>query len=128
MVTVWAFGGVRANWRALRYGFTEPETESGKVADDCTRAKIADILDELAAQNVWNSDLWQQCYDLVAAHANEDELVAWVHDDVIHYSGKRLLRSAPIAQDFTTYREEFRNVAKALRTGMSVEEYKEHYE
>ena len=98
------------------------------MLDDVMRTEIAKSLDDLAAQEVWNPDVWQRCYDLVTASVKEDDLLGYVHDDLIHYTGTRLFRAAPIAKDFNPYRQEFRDVATALRSGMSLSEYKKNYE
>jgi len=106
-----------------------PSAQSKVTAvDDTTRSAIADSLDELAAQDAWNGTLWQKCYELVSANVNEDELLGYVYDDIIHYSGRRLFRSVPVATDFNAYRQEFRNVATALRCRMSLAEYKRQCE
>ena len=55
--------------------------------EDATRNEIDDRLDELADQQQWNSELWQRCHDLVDAH-HDNELLAYIHDDLIHYSGE----------------------------------------
>jgi hypothetical protein len=98
------------------------------MLDDAKRAEIAASLDGLAAQEVWNADVWQRCHDLVSEHMNENDLLGYVYDDLIHYTGRRLFRSAPLAKDFNPYRQEFRDVATALRSGMSLAEYKKQYE
>jgi len=98
------------------------------MLDDVKRIEIAKALEDLAAQDVWSAAVWQQCYDLVGANAEEDELLGYVHDDLIHYTGTRLLRSAPLPKDFGPYRQEFRDVATALRARMSLADYKKNYE
>jgi len=95
--------------------------------DDVTRDNIAESLEDLAAQNAWNADVWQKCYEIVASNINEDELLGYVHDDLIHYSGRRLFRSAPIPADFDEYRQEFRDVASALRSRMSLANFKKRH-
>jgi hypothetical protein len=46
--------------------------------DDGIRNEVAECLERLADQQVWNPELWQQCYELV--HANWDnELLEYVH-------------------------------------------------
>jgi hypothetical protein len=45
------------------------------VMDDTTRNEIAECLERLASQPAWNAELWQRCYDLVGANA-DDELLA----------------------------------------------------
>ncbi len=96
--------------------------------DDAIRSTIAEALEELAAQEKWNDSVWQRTYEMVSSHTSDDELLEYVYDDLIHYSGRRLFRSAPIPADFNQYRQEFQDVASALRSRMSLAEYKKHYE
>ena len=98
------------------------------MLDDAKRIEIANSLEDLAAQEVWNSEVWQRCYDLVAGSMDAEELLGYVHDDLIHYTGRRLFRSAPLAKDFSPFRQEFRDVATALRSRMSLSDYKNNYE
>jgi hypothetical protein len=70
----------------------------------------------------------QQCYDLVTANMNEDDVLGYVLHDLIHYTGTRLFRSAPMAKDFSPYRPEFRDVATALRSAMSLADYRKNDE
>ena len=100
--------------------------------DDATRTEIADRLDELANQQLWNPALWQRCYDLVGAH-HDNDLLAYIHDDLIHYSGQfhsvNLLgfRDKPDRYQMENYRAEFRGVASALRERLSLNEAKKKY-
>jgi hypothetical protein len=73
------------------------------VMDDLTRNEIAECLEQLAAQPAWNPELWQRCYDLVAANM-DDELLAYIHDDLIHYTGRPLFSSEPRSADLTLRR------------------------
>jgi len=98
------------------------------MLDDATRIEIAKSLDDLATQDVWNVDAWQRCYDLVGANMKLDDLVAHVYDDLIHYTGTPLFRSAPRPRDFEPYRRQFRDIASALRSRMSLADYKKNYE
>jgi len=98
------------------------------MLDATTRMEIVKSLDDLAAQDLWNADEWQRCYDLVGANAKLDDLVAYVYDDLIHYTGTPLFRSAPRPRDFEPYRQQFRDTASALRSSMSLAEYKKKYE
>jgi hypothetical protein len=59
---------------------------------------------------------------------DDEDLLRFVHDDLIHYTGTRLFRSAPLAKDFNPFRQEFRDVATALRSQMSLFDYKKNYE
>ena len=94
--------------------------------DDATRNEIAECLERLAAQPAWNAELWQRCYDLVAANLN-DELLAYIHDDLIHYTGHSLFRSEPRPADLQSFSQEFRDMAGALRSRMSVTDFKKYY-
>jgi len=98
------------------------------MLDDATRIEIAKSPEDLAAQDEWNPDAWQRCYDLVAGNMNNDELCGYVHDDLIHYTGTSLFRSAPRPKDFGPHRQEFREVAAALRSRMSLVEYRNNCE
>jgi hypothetical protein len=97
------------------------------VMDDATRNEIAECFEQLAAQPAWNAELWQHCYDLVAANLN-DELLACIHDDLIHYTGGPLFRSEPRPADLQSFSQEFRDFAGALRSRMSVTDFKKRYE
>jgi hypothetical protein len=100
--------------------------------DHRTRDKVAKCLERLADQTAWNPQLWQQCYDLVKANWAND-LLEYVHDDLIHYDGvfhSRNILGAPIKPDrrqLEQYRQEFRDVAAALRSSMSLSEAKKKY-
>jgi len=94
--------------------------------NDATRNEIAVCLEELAAQDRWNGDLWQRCYDLVGANA-DDELLAYLHDDLIHYTGRPLFSSEPRPSDLQIHAQEFRDFAAAIRSGMSLAHFKELY-
>jgi hypothetical protein len=59
---------------------------------------------------------------------SEDDLLSYVHDDLVHYTGTRLISSAPMAKDFNPFRQEFRDVATALRSRASLADYQRNYE
>jgi hypothetical protein len=96
------------------------------------RNEVAKSLEHLAEQPEWNAGVWQQCYDLVSANMN-DELLAYVHDDIIHYSGVfhslNILgfRVKPDRHQLEDYRQEFRDIAAALRSGLSLGEAEKKY-
>src|SRR4051812_6592903 len=98
------------------------------MLEDAQRLEIASSLDELAAQDVWNPEVWEHCYYLVSANMNKDDLLSYVHDDLIHYTGTRLFRSVPLAKDFNPFRQEFRDIAAALRSRTSLADYEQNYE
>ena len=97
------------------------------VMDDATRNEIAECLEQLATQPAWNAELWQHCYDLVTANLN-DELLAYIHEDLIHYTGRSLFRSEPRPADLQRFSKDFRVIASALRSRMSVADFKKHHE
>jgi hypothetical protein len=91
--------------------------------DDATRNEIAECLERLAAQPAWNAELWQRCYELVTANLN-DELLAYIHDDLIHYTGTPLFRSEPRTADLQRFSQGFRDIADAVRSRMSLTDFK----
>ena len=97
------------------------------VMDDAIRNEIADCLERLASQPVWNEELWQRCYDLVGANHN-DELLAYLHDDLIHYTGRSVFRSEPRPADLKAFSQEFRDFASAVRSRMSLQDFKKYHE
>jgi hypothetical protein len=100
--------------------------------DDNARGEIAGCLESLASQKTWNSELWQRCYDLVCAN-REDELLAYVHDDLIHYSGEFHSRNIlgfavkPDRYQLENYRQEFPDAAASLRAGLSLADAQKKY-
>jgi hypothetical protein len=76
---------------------------------------------------VWNGELWQRSDDLVSANM-DDELLAYLHDDLIHYSATPLLRSEPRPSHLQLYSQEFRDLAAGLQSRMSLAEFKSQYE
>jgi hypothetical protein len=99
---------------------------------DATRNAIAEALENLATQESWDSELWQLCYDLVTANS-ENELVGYVHDDLIHYDGnfhsRNLFgfRAKPDPHELEDYRHEFRAIAAALREDLSLAAAKKRF-
>jgi hypothetical protein len=104
----------------------EFEASTISIMDEATRQEIADCLERLAAEPSWNGNLWQRCYDLVTANW-DDELLAYLHDDLVHYSGTPLFRSEPRPADLQRYSQEFRDFASALRARMLLAEFKTQY-
>jgi hypothetical protein len=96
------------------------------VMNDATRNEIAEYLERLAAEPRWNAELWQCCYDLVTANS-DDELLAYLQDDLIHYTGTPLFRSEPRPVDLQSYSKDFRDLAAALRSRMSLAEFKKQF-
>ena len=100
--------------------------------DEATRNEVAQCLERLAEQEAWNPELWQRCYDLVKANW-DNELLKYVHDDIIHYSGlfhsRNILgfRVKPDRHELEDYRHEFRSIAAALRSFMLLSEAEKKY-
>jgi hypothetical protein len=100
--------------------------------DEATRNEVAQCLERLAEQEAWNPELWQRCYDLVKANC-DNELLKYVHDDVIHYSGNfsawNILggRVGPDCDQLEDYRYEFRSIAAALRSFIPLSEAEKKY-
>ncbi len=100
--------------------------------EDATRNEIADAFAELAGQQQWNPQLWQRCYDFVGAH-RDNELLAYIEDDLIHYSGlfhaHNLLgfRVKPNRDQLDNYQHDFRGIASSLREGLSLGEAEKKY-
>jgi hypothetical protein len=100
--------------------------------DEATRNEVAACLEGLAGQEAWNPEVWQRCYELVKANC-ENELLEYVHDDVIHYSGlfhsRNILgfRVKPDRHQLENYRYEFRSIAAALRSSMPLSEAEKKY-
>lgn len=101
--------------------------------DDETRRHLADCLENLASQESWNSDAWRQCYEFVSANMDGDDLLEYVHDDIVHYDGlfhsRNILgfRVKPDRSQLEQYRQEFRDVASSLRAGLSLQDAQKKY-
>jgi hypothetical protein len=101
--------------------------------DGSTRNFIAECLETVAAQSAWDAELWQQCYDAVCSYS-QNELLAYVHDDLIHYSGlfhsHNILgfRVKPDRYQLEHYRQEFCDIASALRADITLAEAKIKYD
>jgi hypothetical protein len=100
--------------------------------DDAMRSEIAGCLENLANQKEWYPELWQRCFDLVEANC-DNELLAFVYDDLIHYSGLFHstnifgFRVKPDHHQVEGFRQEFRDIASALRFCMPLSEAKKKY-
>lgn len=96
------------------------------------RSKAADSLERLAEEESWNPEAWEECYSLVEANRT-DELLRYVFDDLIHYSGAFTPRNIlglpkrPDQQEIQYYRQEFRDIASALRAYMPLNQAKKKY-
>ena len=96
--------------------------------DDQLRDRISDSLEKLAAQDEWNSIVWQSCHDLILANIDLDPLLGYVYDDLIHYTGRQLFSRTPKSSDLNQYRQDFRDIALALRRHMTIADFKNQHE
>ena len=101
--------------------------------NEATRNAVAEALENLASQQSWNSAVWQQCFNLVTANWH-DELMEFVHHDLIHYDDvfhprhiSGLAVKPEVSHRLDDYRQEFRAVAAALRANMSLMEAKKQF-
>lgn len=94
--------------------------------------EVADCLERLAEQSNWNPALWQRCHDLVQANS-DNELLKYVYDDIVHYSGAFHSRNIfgfrvkPDRHELENYRYEFRSIAAAVRCEMALAKAKAKY-
>ncbi len=101
--------------------------------DETARKQVADSLVHLSEQSEWNPQVWQRCHDLVQENW-EDELLGYVYDHLVHYSGVfhsyNLLgfHVKPDHNQLEHYRKEFRDIATALGLGLSLSEAKQKFE
>lgn len=104
-----------------------------EVDQDKIRLEIADVLDAIAAESAWNDELWSR-FDALRKRAVVDSFIALADEELIHYSGvfnQRnifLMRVKPDKTQVQNYKEQFRQIAQAIRTGMPWEEYYRNYE
>jgi hypothetical protein len=110
------------HWNRLRH----------EVMDEATRNEVAECLERLADEAEWNPDLHKRCYNLAAANW-DNELLKYIHDDLIHYSGVFHSRNIfgfrvkPNRHELEDYRHEFRSIAAALRAGLSLVDAKKQF-
>ena len=96
---------------------------------DLVRLEIAKILDAVADEEGWNQGLWTRFNGLLSK-MKMDGLVCHAYEELIHYSGELnsrnllFIRLKPDKHQVQAYKGEFRNIATALRSGISWEEYK----
>ncbi len=99
------------------------------VGIDTVRLRIADVLEGIANAPGWPQDLWEQFQQLIKS-TEVDGLLAYADEEFIHYSGEYnsrnilLIRAKPDQIQVRQYKEEFLNIAVALRNGTSWTDYK----
>jgi len=80
-------------------------------------------------QKAWNPELWQSCYDLVAANL-DDDLLEYLQDDLIHYTGEfnaKNLLGFKVKPEVSRYSSDFRTIAIALRSGFTLAQARQAY-
>jgi hypothetical protein len=93
------------------------------------RLEVADTLDSIAAHSGWNDELSRR-FNSLLEQTDVDGLLAYAAEELIHYSGVfnslNLLgfRVKPDKNQVEGYKDEFRQVAEAIRDGTSWEDFK----
>lgn len=93
------------------------------------RSEIAAVLDAVASHTGWSDELWSQ-FRALLERAEVDGILAYADEELIHYSGefnsRNLLgfRAKPDEIHVRGYKSEFRELAKAIRSGTTWDEYK----
>lgn len=101
----------------------------GSGETDPIRLQIANVLDEIASQHDWSDELRVRFNELLKLTI-VDGLLAHADEELIHFSGEfnarnlLFIRVKPDKEQVSSYQDEFRNIADALRRGMTWEEYK----
>lgn len=102
---------------------------SKTVEQEQLRLEIAGVLDAIAAQPGWSDELWSRFHALLD-RAAIDGILAHADEELIHYSGEfnarnlLLLRVKPDESQVSGYKSEFRQLADAIRSGTTWDEYK----
>ena len=102
---------------------------SKTVEQERLRLEIAAVLDAIAVQPGWSDNLWSRFHALLE-RADIDGILAHADEELIHYSGQfsarnlLLLRAKPDESQVSSYRSEFRQLADAIRSGTTWDEYK----
>ena len=93
------------------------------------RRQIAENLDAWADEGGWNEERWTQ-FNALMKSTHVDGLLAHAEEELIHFSGLFharnifLVRVKPEKNQIESYRDEFRNIAIALRSETTWEQYK----
>jgi hypothetical protein len=93
------------------------------------RFEIAAVLDAIVAHAGWSDNLWLQFHALLK-RAEVDGILAHAAEELTHYSGQfnarnlLLFRVKPDKDQVTGYKDEFQQLAAAIRAGTTWEEYK----
>ncbi|MGA8366321.1 MAG: hypothetical protein ACLQMT_00270 [Candidatus Acidiferrales bacterium] len=91
------------------------------------RLEIAEVLDSIAAQPGWSDELWSHFHALLE-HAEIDGILAHADEELGHYSGvfnpRNLIRVKPDKAQVSSHKAEFRQLADAIRSHTTWDEYK----
>jgi hypothetical protein len=93
------------------------------------RLEIAAVLDAIAAHTGWSDHLWAQFRTLME-RAEVDNILAYANEELTHYSGEfnsrniLLIRVKPDKIQVEGYQSEFQQIAKAIRSDTTWDEYK----
>jgi hypothetical protein len=93
------------------------------------RLQIAAVLDAIAVHTGWSDELWSQFHSLLE-RADVDEILAFAEEELNHYGGvfnsRNLvgIRVKPDEIQVRGYKSEFRQLADAIRSGTTWDEYK----
>ena len=93
------------------------------------RLEIAAVLDAIASHSGWSDELWSK-FNALLKQADVDGILAHADEEVIHYSGEfnrrnlLMVRVKPDEIQCREYKTEFRQIAEAIRSGTTWDEYK----
>ena len=93
------------------------------------RLEIAGVLDAIVAHTGWSDNLWLQ-FHVLLERAEVDGILAHADEELTHYSGQfnarnlLLFRVKPDKDQVTGYKDEFQQLAAAIRAGTTWDEYK----
>lgn len=96
---------------------------------DAIRLKIAGVLDAIAVDSKWSEELYAEFCSL-SKLTNDDGLLAHAQEELGHYYGALnarnllLFRVNPDKYQVESLKQEFICIARAIRDGVSWEEYK----
>jgi hypothetical protein len=102
----------------------------GELEESELRLQVADLLDLIAAQPCWSDELWLRFEALLNCTHNRG-LLSHAQEELIHYSGEfnsrnlLLIPVKPNAARVSEHKEELRQIADALRSGTTWDEYKQ---
>ena len=93
------------------------------------RLEIAAVLDAIASHSGWSDELWSK-FNALLEQADVGGILAYAYEEVVHYSGEfnsrnlLMIRVKPDEIQVRGYKAEFRQIADAIRSGTTWDEYK----